>query len=58
MRFGQSSHQALRDLPCSGPPASTISQTDKTLLPEGRVGAALLGEVTREVEGEPGEGGA
>lgn len=42
LRFGLSSHQALRDLRCSGPPASPISQADKTLLPEGR-GAGSMG---------------
>lgn len=42
LRFGRTSHQALRDLRSSGPPASTISQTDKTLLPEGR-GAGSAG---------------
>lgn len=38
LRFGQSSHQALRDLQCPHhpQPPSSISQTDKTLLPEGR----------------------
>lgn len=44
LRFGQSCHQALRDLRCSGPPASTSWQTDKTLLPKGRgAGSAAWG---------------